>query len=202
MNCKRWGLRFYILPSQSTFSLMILTIEYWASYKPRRVWHAWRSQRIACGQGPRSLALTTRQSCRTRADETYIRGTRHSSAVAWTIVYYFGSSSDPFIYAWFNLLQQQQPLANLMAKLGIQSRPPTLTSSDHSSSYQHILVSYWLTSKIKTWIPKSQRYSGTSALNFAPAPNHIFTVQCILNKPPPTPGNTWQIRITCAEGTM
>lgn len=31
----------------------------------------------------------------------------------------FGSSGSPFIYAWFNLLQWQQLLANLTAKLGI-----------------------------------------------------------------------------------
>lgn len=56
------------------------------------------------------------------------RHERHTAfeGVVWTIINCFDSSRNPFIYVCFNLLQQQQSLANLTAKLGIESRPPTL----------------------------------------------------------------------------
>lgn len=189
-SVKVWD--FTSCPPRALSLWWFLIIEFWASYKPRRVSHARQRQRMACGQGPSSLAQTTRQSCPTKVDKTYTTGTWHSSAVAWTIVYYFSSSSNPFIYVWFNLLQQQPPLANLMAELGISSKPPKLYILWPLLLIPAQLYSCQLLTdnkKLKK-IPKSQRFKfkaricvDTMALNFTPAPNHIFTVHGILNKP-------------------
>lgn len=57
---------------------MIATTEYQAPHKPWGVWHAWPNQGITCGQGLRSPALSTRQSCPTGPDRQIdMRGTQH-----------------------------------------------------------------------------------------------------------------------------